>query len=84
MKRHLLNFSAGNYIGQKLLDSNPEVIRKFTKYNENIREDKECSFWKIVNMDETPLFMNIASTNTIARLGSKGVIIKTHGQEKFM
>ena len=33
-------------------------------------------------MDETHLFMNIASTKTIARIGSKKVVIKTHGQEK--
>ena len=33
-------------------------------------------------MDETALFMNIASTKTIARIESKSVVIKTHGQEK--
>ena len=33
-------------------------------------------------MDETPLFMNIASTKTIARIRSKEVVIKIHGQEK--
>ena len=33
-------------------------------------------------MDETPLFMNIASTITIARIGSKEIVIKIHGQEK--
>ena len=33
-------------------------------------------------MDETSLFMNIASTKTIARIGSKQVVIKTYGQEK--
>ena len=33
-------------------------------------------------MAETPFFMNIASTKTIARIGSKEVI-KTHGQEKM-
>ena len=34
-------------------------------------------------MDETPLFLNIASTKTIARIESKEVVIKTHGQEKL-
>ena len=33
-------------------------------------------------MDETPLLMNIKSTKTIARIRSKEVVIKTHGQEK--
>ena len=82
MKRHLLTFRAGTNIGQKLQDSYPEVMRKFTKYNEQLREDKEFWFSQIANMDETPLFMNIASTKIIARIGSKEVVIKTHGQQK--
>ena len=82
MKSHLLTFYAGTHIGQKLADSYPEVMRKFTKYNEKLRDDKEFWFSQIANMDETPLFMNIASTKTIARIGSKEVVIKTHGQEK--
>ena len=35
-------------------------------------------------MDETPLFMNIVSTKTIAGIGSKEVVTKTHGKEKCM
>ena len=81
MKRHLLTFRAGTHIGQRLPDSYPEVMRKFIKYNEKLRDDKEFWFSQIANMDETPLFMNIASTKTIARIGSKEVVIKTHGQE---
>ena len=34
-------------------------------------------------MDETPLFMNITNTKSIAKIGSKEVEIKTHEQEKF-
>ena len=33
-------------------------------------------------MNETPLFMNIASTKTIARKGLKEVVIKIRVQEK--
>ena len=82
MKRHLLTFRAGTHFGQKLPDSYPEVMRKLTKYNEKLREDKEFWFSQISNMDETPLFLNIASTKTIARIGSKEVVIKIHGQQK--
>ena len=35
-------------------------------------------------MNEIPLFMNIASTKTIARIGSKEVVIKTHGQKSAL
>ena len=41
LKRHLLIFRAGTHIGQRLPDSYPEVMRKFTKYSEKLREDKE-------------------------------------------
>ena len=34
-------------------------------------------------MDETPLFMNIPNTKTIAKIGFKEVNIKTHGQERI-
>ena len=33
-------------------------------------------------MDETPLFMNMAITKTIIKIGSKEANIKTHGQER--
>ena len=33
-------------------------------------------------MDETPLFMNMTNTKTIAKIGSKEVNIKTHSQER--
>ena len=57
-------------------------MRKFTKYNEKLREDKKIWFSQIANMDENLLFMNIANTKTIARIRSKEVVIKIHGQEK--
>ena len=40
-------------------------MRKFIEYNEKLREDKEFWFSQIANMDETPLFMNIASTKLL-------------------
>ena len=34
-------------------------------------------------MNEIPLFMNIPNTKTIAKIGSKEVHIKPHGQERI-
>ena len=34
-------------------------------------------------MDKTPLFKNITNTKSIAKIGSKEVDIKTHGQERI-
>ena len=84
MTKLFINLRAETHIRQKLPDSYPEVMKKITKYNQKLREDKKFSFSQIANIDETALSMNIASTKTIARTGSKEVIIKTHGQEKCM
>ena len=83
LKRNMLTFRSGTHIGQKLPQSYPELMRKFTKFNEILRSDNDFELNQIANMDETPLFMNITNTKTIAKIGSKEVDIKTHGQEKI-
>ena len=59
-------------------------MKKFIKFNENLRKDNDFSLTQISNMDETPLFMNMTSTKTIAKIGSKEVNIKTHSQERVL
>ena len=83
LKRNMLTFRSGTHIGQKLPQSYPELMRKFTKFNEKLRSDNDFELNQIANMDETPLFMNITNTKTIAKIGSKEVDIKTHEQEKI-
>ena len=48
----------------------------------NLRKDNDFSFSQVANMDETPLFMNMTSTKTIAKKGSKEVNVKSHGKER--
>ena len=36
----------------------------------------------MANIDETPIFLNMARTKTIAKIGSKTVYINTHCQDK--
>ena len=55
---------------------------EFIKLVENYRKCNDLELDQIANMDETPLFLNMARTRTIAKIGSKTVNIKTHGQEK--
>ena len=83
MKRNLLIFYSGTYAGQKLPEYYPELIRKFVRLNEDLRWDNNFELNQIVNMDETPLFMNIPNTKTITKIGSKEVNIKTHEQERI-
>ena len=83
LKRNMLTFRSGTHVGQKLPEPYPELIRRFTKFNEDLRWDNSFELSQIANMDETPLFMNIPNTKTIAKIGSKEVNIKTHGQERI-
>ena len=55
---------------------------KFIKLNETYRGQNYLELSQIANMDETPIFLNMTRTKTIAKIGSKTVNIKTHGQEK--
>ena len=58
-------------------------MRKFAKFNEKLRWDN--NFWIKPNSEygQTPLFMNIINTKSIAKIGSKEVNINTHGQERI-
>ena len=55
---------------------------EFINLVENYRKCNDLELEQIANMDETPLFLNMAKTKTIAKIGSKTVNIKTHGLEK--
>ena len=55
---------------------------EFIKLVENYRECYDLELDQIANMEEIPLHLNIARTMTIAKISSKTVNIKTHGQEK--
>ena len=79
----MLTFRSGIHVGQKLEESSQELIRKCIKLNEDQRWDNNFELSQIVSMDETPLFMNIPNTKTIAKIGLKEVNIKTHGQERI-
>ena len=62
LKRNMLTFCLGTHVGQKLSVSFPELIRKLTKLNEDLRWDNNFELSQIANMDETPLFKNIPNT----------------------
>ena len=61
----MLTFRSSTHIGQKLLQSYPELMRKFTKFNEKQRRD-DFEISQIANINETLLFMSITKTKMIA------------------
>ena len=80
--RNHLTFRARTYIGQEHSEKYKEKMFEFIKLAENYRKCIDLELDQIANMDEAPLFLNIARTITIAKIGSKTINIKTLGQEK--
>ena len=83
LKRNMLTFRLATHVDQKLQESYPELIRTFTRFNEDLRWDNNIELNQNANMDETPLFMNISNTKTIAKIGSKKLISKYIGKKGF-
>ena len=81
--RNHLTFRAGTHVVQELTENYQEKMFKFTKLNEAYREQNDLELSQIENMDETLIFLNMTRSKTIAKIGSKTINIKTHGQEKF-
>ena len=71
-------------VGNQLQNIMQKQWKIFIKFNENLRKNNDLRFIQVANIDETPLFMKMTSTKTIAKIRSKEVNIKTHGQEEFM
>ena len=80
--RNHLTFRVGTHISQEHSENYKEKMFEFIKLVENYRKCNDLELDQIGNMDETSLFLNMARTRTIAKIGSKTVNIKTHGQEK--
>ena len=79
----MVTFSSGAYVSNKLPESYLKLIRKFTKYNEDLRWYNNFELSQKTNMDETILFINFPNTKMIVKIGTKGFKIKTHGQERI-
>ena len=77
-----LTFLASTYVGQELPENYLEKLIKLIKLNEAYRKQSYLELSQIANMNETPIFLYMARTKTIAKISSKTVNIKTHGQDK--
>ena len=78
MKRNMLTLYSGTHVDQKLPQSYPELIRKFTKFREDLSWDNNFDLSQISNIDEIPLFINIPNTKMITKIGTKEVNLKTY------
>jgi len=85
LKRNGFSIRKASHIGQKLPDNASysfyEFIQKVIKERDElgIYDDEE---YRIINCDETPIFLENPDTKTIDFKGSKQILIDTQGNEK--
>ena len=82
MKRYTLSFRSSTHIGQKMPENAVKEVKKFFKKVIKERVGYPYGLELICNMDETPIFLNMPPSKTIAKKGSKTVFIRSQNQEK--
>ena len=71
MKRYTLSFRSSTHIGQKMPENAVKEVKKFFKKIIKERVSYPYGLELICNMDETPIFLNMPPSKTIAKKGSK-------------
>ena len=84
LRRYSYGIRAITHAGQKLKENSKieyqEFFRKFYSLRFEIGDyAKMCN---IYNMDETPIWFEMISKNTISKLGDKSVLVRTFGSER--
>ena len=83
MQRNNLSLRVPGHIGRLLpKDTKQTIIDYIIDLRKTIKEGGYGEY-NIINMDETPLYLNMVPNKTIARKGTKNVVIRTNNQEKI-
>ena len=82
MKRHKLSLRWRTKISQKLLKQTKELLEQFQQFVTHLRIRKSFEFNNIFNMDETPVWFDMAENFTINKIGDKMVHIHGTSNEK--
>lgn len=82
MKRCKLSLYWRTKISQKLPKQTNELLVKFQQFVRRLRIKKSFKFSNIFNMDETPVWFDIAENFTINATGNKTVHIRRTGNKK--
>src|SRR5256884_1031817 len=82
MKRFNLALRRRTRISQKLPDKTQEQLEKFHQFVKDLRIEKSFELENILNMDETPVWFDMAGIYTINPKGEKTVHIRATGNEK--
>lgn len=82
MKRNKLAWRRRTRVSQKLPAQTEELLEKFRQFIIQLRIKKSFELHNILNMDETPVWFDMAGNFTIGQKGEKTVHIRATGNEK--
>ena len=82
MKKHRLSWKRRTRISQKLPAQTEELLSQFRQFIIQLRTEKCFELCNILNMDETPVWFDMAGNFTIDQKGEKTIHIRSTGNEK--
>ena len=82
MKRNKLVLRRHTKISQKLPEQTQELLESFRQYIIHLKSQKLFELGNIFNMDETPVWFDMAGNFTVNPKGEKTVHIRAMGNEK--
>ena len=82
MKRRNLSLRRRTKIGQKLPKQTEELLENFHQFVFRLRIEKSYEMCNIFNMDETPVWFDMAGNFTVNQTGEKTVHIRGTGNDK--
>ncbi|GBC10346.1 hypothetical protein RclHR1_09550007 [Rhizophagus clarus] len=82
MKRYKLSLRRHTKVSQKLLQQTEELLENFCQYVMHLRIENSYELCNIFNMDEMPVYFDMASNFTINPKGDKTIHIRCTSNEK--
>jgi hypothetical protein len=82
MKRYNLSRRRRTKISQKLSSQTNELLENFQQFIVRLKTEKLFQLSNILNMDETPVWFDMAGNFTIDSTGEKMIHIRGTGNEK--
>ncbi len=82
MKRYKLFLKKRTKISQKLLNQTQELLENFYQFVTRLRIEKSFELCNILNIDETPVWFDMAENFTVNPKGEKTVHIRETDNEK--
>ena len=83
LKRHGLVLRRRTKISQKLPEHTKELLESFNRFVTQLRIEKSFGMCDIYNMDETPVWFDMAGNFTVNQRGEKTVHVRRTGNEKI-